>query len=107
MTSGSSSGALEAVERILNRGGDADAVLLQVVEALHQRAAAWVGIAFVDHAGHLELGPSAGGPAPDDHQRHVVHLQRKPIAELWTSADADPALCACVAVIVSPYCTKS
>ena len=42
MTSRSSSGALEAVERILNRGGDADAVLLQVVEALHQRAAAWL-----------------------------------------------------------------
>ena len=107
MTSRSSSGALEAVERILNRGGDADAVLLQVVEALHQRAAAWAGIAFVDHAGDLELGPSAGGRAPDDYQRHVVHWQGEPIAELWTSADADPALCARVAVIVSPYCAKS
>jgi hypothetical protein len=106
MTSRSSSGALEAVERILNRGGDADAVLLQVVEALQQRAAAWAGIAFVEH-GRLELGPSAGGPVPEDHRRHVVRWQGTPVAELWTSADADPALCARVALIVSPYCAKS
>jgi len=106
MTSRSSSGALEAVERILNRGGDPDAVLLEVVQALHERAAAWVGIAFA-REGRLELGPSAGGPTPDDHQRHLIHRQGEPVAELWASTDADAALCARVAVIVSPYCFEN
>jgi hypothetical protein len=103
MTSSSSSGALEAVERILNRGGEADDVLRQVVVALHSRAASWVGIAFVEE-GRLELGPSTGGAKPADHQRHPVDWKGQTIAELWTSADADSALCARVAVIVSPYC---
>jgi hypothetical protein len=106
MTSRSNSGALEAVERILNRGGEADDVLLRVVDALHERAAAWVGIAFA-HQGRLELGPSAGGSPPAGHQRHTVHWKGQPVAELWTSAEADPALCARVATIVSPYCVKS
>jgi hypothetical protein len=34
----SASGALEAVERIVDRGGDADDVLREVVTALHERA---------------------------------------------------------------------
>jgi hypothetical protein len=105
MTSPSSSGALEAVERILNRGGDADNVLREVVEALHERAIAWAGIAFVED-GRFELGPRAGGAAPDDHQRHAVRWKGERIAELWTSADADPALCARVALLVSPYCLR-
>jgi hypothetical protein len=63
MTSPSSSGALEAVERVLNRGGEPGVVLQQVVDALHARTAAWVGIAFVEDNG-VELGPSAGAAAP-------------------------------------------
>jgi hypothetical protein len=106
MTSPSSSGALEAVERILNRGGDADDVLRQVVDALQERAATWVGIAFVQ-AGNLELGPSAGGAVPDEVQRHAVHWNGARIAELWTGAGADSALCERVALIVSPYCAKN
>jgi hypothetical protein len=103
MTSSSSSGALEAVERILNRGGEPDDVLQQVIDTLHARGAAWVGIAF-DEEGRFRLGPSAGGAKPHEHQRHPVAWNGQRIAELWTSKDADPALCARVAVIVSPYC---
>jgi hypothetical protein len=105
-SSSSSSGALEAVERILNRGGDADDVLRQVVDTLHERAAAWVGIAFVEQR-RLELGPSAGGTKPADLQRHPVDWKGRTIAELWASAEADSALCARIAVIVSPYCFRS
>jgi hypothetical protein len=103
MTSSSSSGALEAVERILNRGGEPEDVQQQVVAALHVRAAAWVGIAFPDE-GRLQLGPSAGDFKPADLQRHPVEWKGQTTAELWTSTDADPALCARVAVIVAPYC---
>jgi hypothetical protein len=103
MTSSSSSGALEAVERILNRGGDPDDVLQHVVEALHARAAAWVGIAYAQQ-GRLVLGPSAGDVEPSDLRRHVVYWNGQTTAELWTSTEADPVLYARVAVIVSPYC---
>jgi hypothetical protein len=107
MTSPSSSGALEAVERVLNRGGEPGVVLPQVVDALHARTSAWVGIAFVEENG-VELGPSAGGAARSaDTQRHPIERQGRKIAELWTSADADPLLFARVAVIVSPYCARS
>jgi len=99
MTSPSSSGALEAVERILNRGGDADEVLRQVVDVLHERTGSWVAIAVDSH-----VRASAGGERPEHHQRHPIVWQGRTIAELWTNNDADPALCARVAVIVSPYC---
>jgi hypothetical protein len=99
MTSPSSSGALEAVERILNRGGDADEVLRQVVDVLHERTSSWVAIAF-----DSDVRASAGGEKPEDHQRHPIVWQGRTIAELWTSSEADPTLCARVAVIVSPHC---
>jgi hypothetical protein len=99
MTSPSSSGALEAVERILNRGGNADEVLRQVVDVLHSRTGGWVGIAF-DSA----LRASAGGEMPENHQRHPIVRQGQTVAELRTSAEADPALCARVALLISPYC---
>jgi hypothetical protein len=39
------SGALEAVDRILNRGGDADDILHSVLAALHERVFSWVAVA--------------------------------------------------------------
>ena len=99
MTSPSSSGALEAVERILNRGGDADEVLRQVVDVLHERTGSWIAIT-VDSV----VRASAGGERPEDRLRHPIVWQGQTIAELWTSSDADPALCARVALIVTPYC---
>jgi hypothetical protein len=101
-SSSSSSGALEAVERILNRGGADDDVLQQVVDALHERTAAWAGIAFVEQD-RLELRMSAGGTEPADLQRHPVDWQGSTIAEHWASAEAATALFARNAVIVSPY----
>jgi hypothetical protein len=62
MTSPSSPWRLDAVERILNRGGDADEALRQVVEAF----------------------------PPDDVQRRAVHRNGDPIGELWTTGEADP-----------------
>ena len=53
-----SSGALEAIERILDRGSDADEVLRDVVAVLHSHYS-WVGISFVEEA-ELVLGPAAG-----------------------------------------------
>jgi hypothetical protein len=53
------SGALEAIDRILNRGGDADDVLRDVLASLHERGVPYVAIRFVEE-GELAEGPSVG-----------------------------------------------
>jgi hypothetical protein len=40
-------GALEAVDRILNRGGDCDQVLREVLDAVHARCGRFIRIRFV------------------------------------------------------------
>jgi putative methionine-R-sulfoxide reductase with GAF domain len=66
------SGALEAVERIINRGGDADDVLRQIVSVLYDRFDhySWVGIYLVEDD-ELVLGPWQG-PQATDHVRIPV-----------------------------------
>ena len=61
--------ALGAVERILERGGDADDVLRQVVGVLHDRVEhySWVGIYLVE-GDDLVLGPWQG-PQATEHVR--------------------------------------
>lgn len=68
----SHSGALEAVDRITNRGGDADEVLRQIVSVLHDRFDhySWVGIYLVED-GDLVLGPWQG-PQATEHVRIPV-----------------------------------
>ena len=67
-----SDAALDAVDRILNRGGDADDVLRAVVAALVERGGcAWAGILFAEN-GELILGPEAGEPDPDARRRTPV-----------------------------------
>jgi GAF domain-containing protein len=63
------SGALEAVDRILNRGGDADEVLRRVVSVLQDRFDhySWVGIYLVE-GDDLVLGPWQG-PEATEHVR--------------------------------------
>jgi GAF domain-containing protein len=63
------SGALETVDRILNRENEADEVLRQTVEVLHDRFDhySWVGIYLVEDD-YLVLGPWKG-PAATEHVR--------------------------------------
>lgn len=55
----SQSGVLEAIDRILNRGGEADDVLRAVLSALHERGISYAAIRFVDE-GALVDGPAVG-----------------------------------------------
>ena len=95
MTSPSSSGALEAVERILNRGGEPDEVLRDVVSTLQERTGVRVCIALLPHEA-----------PPDGAQTHTIVWEGRPVAALWASEHAERALFARVAVIVSPYCRR-
>jgi putative methionine-R-sulfoxide reductase with GAF domain len=62
-------GALEAIDRIVNRESEADEVLRQVVDVLHDRfeAYSWVGIYLVEGS-DLVLGPWQG-PRATEHVR--------------------------------------
>jgi L-methionine (R)-S-oxide reductase len=62
-------GGLEAVDRLVNRGGEADDVLRSVVEVLHDRFAhySWIGLYFVE-GDELVLGPWKG-PEATEHVR--------------------------------------
>jgi putative methionine-R-sulfoxide reductase with GAF domain len=100
-------GALEAVERVLNRGGDADDVLRDVVRILRERAGyAWAAVAFVE-AGELQLGPEEGERA-DGARAVPVSFRGDRIAELSVAPAAgdeeERAFLERVATIVSPYC---
>ena len=106
MSTPSTTGALEAVDRVLNRGGDADDVLRAVVAALHERAGyAWAGLFFVE-GDDLVLGPAAGAPDETSRTTTPVRWQGERIAELavdGASPDDGPFL-ERVAVLVSGHC---
>jgi len=97
---------LDAVESILESGGDADDVLRRVVATLHERAGyAWAGIFFVD-GGSLTLGPAAGEPDASRRSHVPVLWQGDRIAELAVDGapEEDHAFLERVASLVSGHC---
>jgi GAF domain-containing protein len=96
-----SEGALEAIERISNRGGDAEEVLQAVIDVLHDRIDhySWVGIYLVE--GHdLVLGPW-NGPEATEHVRIPVGqgvcgaAAASGQTEVVDDVNADPRYLAC------------
>jgi hypothetical protein len=95
-------GALEAVDRIMNRGGDADDALRQIVHAVH-RLYPYVAIAFVEE-GELVVGPEAGA-RPEETTGFPISFQGSEVAELRVGgAPVDRAFLERVATVISPYC---
>jgi hypothetical protein len=104
-------GALEALDRILNRGGDADDVLRAAL-ALLGRLYPWAVIRFVDD-GRLVPGPTAGDvPTELVAQSHKpssltteISFQGVKVAELEAAAgEEDAAFLERFALLISPYC---
>ena len=98
--------ALEAIDRIVDGGGDADDVLRGVVAALHEQAGyPWAGILFVEQ-GELLIGPEAGTPAGEPRTRVPVVWQDVRVAELAVEGarPEDAAFLERVAVLVSGHC---
>ena len=96
-------GALEAIERILNRGGDADDVLRAVVAVLHERLGRFCRISFVEGDG-LVPGPAAGDAS--ETTAFPIAWEGRRVADLEVGGeldDGDRALLEWVATIVSPY----
>jgi len=102
----STSGALEAIDRILDRGGDADDILRHVVAVLHETAGyRWAGIFFVEE-GDLALGPHAGTPDEPSRTSVPVAWQGTRVAELAVDGvpEEDRTFLERVAVLVSGHC---
>jgi hypothetical protein len=99
-----SGAALEAVDRVLDRGGDADDVLRAVVDTLVVDGGCdWAGILFVED-GELVLGPEAGTPRPGARTLVPVEFQGDRIAELVVDGCEDRQLLERVAGRISEYC---
>jgi L-methionine (R)-S-oxide reductase len=94
-------GGLDTVDRLINRGGDADDLLRAVVEMLHDRFShySWVGIYFVE-GDELVLGPWQG-PQAAEHVRIPVGqgvcgaAAASGQTEVVDDVNADPRYLAC------------
>jgi hypothetical protein len=100
-------GALEAVDRILERGGDADDVLRQVVAVLHgMDDFSWIGISFVEE-GELVLGPAQGERTAEP-TAIPISYENNVVAELGVVAEElntdERNFLERVALLISPYC---
>ena len=100
-------GALEAIDRILDRGGEADEVLRGVVAVLHGLDDySWVGISFVE-GGELVLGP-AQGERKGEPTAIRISYEGNVVAELGVIAGEvkaeDREFLERVALLISPYC---
>jgi hypothetical protein len=96
-------GALEAIDRILNRGGDADDVLRQVLAVLH-RLYSFAAISFVER-GELVAGPSVGKAVEEAEARPII-FNGLEVARLEVASPGpeDQAFLDRMAILISPYC---
>ena len=97
-------GALEAIDRVLNRSGDADDVLRDVVWILFELYA-YAAIDFVERQGRV-AGPSLG-ERPSNATRLPVMFEGAHVAELvvaWPHPEEDGAFLERVALLISAHC---
>ena len=92
---------IEAIDRIVTLGGEADEVLREVVSVLSVHYE-WVGI-YLAEGDDLVLGPSHGTVPDKDARIPVVYAGRR-VGELSVSDDADRASLERVAALISHYC---
>ena len=83
--------AVEAIERILGLGADADDVLRAVVaELVREPGIEWAGILFLED-GALVLGPEAGVADPARRIGVPVSYQGVVVGELAVDGAAEPS----------------
>jgi len=98
-----SSRTLEALDCILDGGGDVDDVLRAAVDVLVTESGVdWVGIRFLEE-GELVLGPASGTPDASRRITTPISFQGDPVGELVVDGDADRAFLDRVALLISAY----
>ena len=100
----SEAGALDAIDRVLNRGGDADDVLREVVDVLPAQVPglAWAGVSFRE-GGELVPGPQAGEPDEQRRVRVPVDYRGERVGELAVDGEAETAFLERVATLISAH----
>jgi hypothetical protein len=100
----SEAGALEAIDRILNRGGDADDVLRDVVGVLPAQVPGlvWARVSFAEPDG-LVPGPSAGEPDEERRARVPVAYRGEEVGELAVDGEAGREFLERVATLISAH----
>ena len=97
------SAVVDAVDRILDQGGDADDVLRSVVRALVERGGcSWAGISFVE-GGELVPGPAAGEPDEERRVKVAVSYRGERVGELAADGAPDEAELERIATLVSAH----
>ena len=98
-----SAGALEALGRVLEGGGEPDDVLRAAVDALvAEPEIAWAAVAFLEE-GHLVQGPAAGEPDEAVRRSVPVLYHGAPVGELRVDGDVEPALLERAAALLSAH----
>jgi putative methionine-R-sulfoxide reductase with GAF domain len=97
-------GALDAIDRILNRGGDADDVLREIVRVLPEQvpSLAWAGVSFAEE-GRLVPGPSSGTPEELRRVAVPVSYRGERVGELAVDGEAGAAFLERVATLISAH----
>ena len=96
--------AIEAVDRILARGGEPDDTLREVVEALVRTGGCSFAWILFREDGELVPGPQAGLPDPADRTQVPVLFNADHVADLIADGCADAAFLECIALAISPHC---
>jgi hypothetical protein len=97
------SSPVEAVERALAAGGEADDVLRAVVAALaDEPAVAWAAIAF-EEDGSLLVGPQAGEADESRRTRVPVLYEGSEVGELWVDGTVERRELERVAELLADY----
>ena len=90
------------VAGILERGGDADDLLREVVLALTEPpGVSWAGIAFVEE-GTLRVGPASGQEDESRRLRTAVSFQGGTVGELWVDGTLPQDDLDRVATLIAP-----
>jgi hypothetical protein len=95
--------ALEALDRVLNRGGDADEVLRAAVGVLAaEPGISWAGV-FLRERDGLVLGPHAGEPQEQRRIRTPIAYRGDPVGELAVDGEAEQAFLDRFALLISAH----
>jgi hypothetical protein len=102
----SAADVLEAIEQILDRGGDAEDVLQAAMTAIVDRGGAiWAAVLYSDE-GELLVGPHAGVAEPGERRGAPILLDGARIGELEVDGLDDQPLIEQVAAQLAPWCKQ-
>jgi hypothetical protein len=95
---------LEAVDRIIDRGGDPEDVLQAIVTTIVDRTDAKFAAVLLNDEGELVVGPHAGVAEPGERRESPIVFEGAYRGELAVDGLDDQPLIERVASLIAPYC---